>query len=82
MAAENFKTYTEVQLTKNLPELGFIEGDVATIIDIIATPDHRKAYCLEFFDAQGKTIEVAIVGEEDIRLPIEHAVVNYRQYTR
>lgn len=82
MVAEKFELYTEVQLTKSLPELGFIEGDVATIVDIITTPDNHKAYCLEFFDAQGKTIDVALVGETDIQPPIQHAVVNYRQYKK
>lgn len=48
MVAEKFELYTEVQLTKSIPELGFIEGDVATIVDIITTPDNRIAYCLSF----------------------------------
>ncbi len=65
MVAQNFKLYTEVQLTKNLPELGFMEGDVATIVDIIIKSNNQKIYCLEFFDAQGKTIDVALVGEAD-----------------
>lgn len=82
MAAQNFKLYAEVQLTKDFPELGFMEGDVATIVDIIITSNNQKTYCLEFFDAQGKTIDVALVGEADIQPPMQHAVVNYRQYKK
>lgn len=78
MITSDFKLYTEVQLAKDLPELGFIKGDVATIIDTIITPESQKAYCLEFFDNQGNTIEVAIVAEDDIKPPLKHGVVNYR----
>lgn len=74
-----YKLYTEVQLTKALPHTGFIAGDVATIIDIIVRND-KKGYCLEFFDNHGKTIGVTVVEEEAIRKPIEHGVVNYREY--
>lgn len=82
MVVQNFKLYTEVQLTKNLPELGFMEGNVATIVDIIITSNKQKTYCLEFFDAQGKTIDVALVGETDIQPPMQYAVVNYREYKK
>lgn len=77
-----YDLYTEVQLTKDLPDLGFIKGDVATIIDIILTPEGLNAYCLEFFDNQGNTLQVAIAAEADIKLPLKHSVVNYRQYVR
>ncbi len=82
MTTTDYKLYTEVQLAKNLPELGFIKGDVATIIDTIITPDNRKGYCLEFFDNHGKTLQVAIVAEDDIQLPLTHGVVNYREYMK
>lgn len=60
--------------------MGFIKGDAATIIDIIITPENQKAYCLEFFDNQGNTLQVAIVAEDDIKLPLKQGVVNYREY--
>ncbi|MEJ7678955.1 MAG: DUF4926 domain-containing protein [Segetibacter sp.] len=78
MSNSDYKLYSEVQLAHNLPDLGCIKGDVATIIDAIITPENRKAYCLEFFDTQGNTLPVAIVSEDDIQLPLEHGVVNYR----
>lgn len=82
MFTTDYKLYTEVQLAKSLPDLGFIEGDVATIIDNIITPENKKAYCLEFFDTQGNTLQVAIVSEDDIQLPLRHGVVNYREYIK
>lgn len=78
----NYKLYSEVQLAKSLPDLGFIKGDVATIVDAIIIRENKKAYCLEFFDNRGNTIEIAIVSEDDIQLPIEHGVVNYREYVK
>lgn len=68
--SSNYKLYGEVQLAKNLPELGFIKGDVATVIDSTITPENTRAYCLEFFDTQGNTLQVAIVSEDNIQLPL------------
>ena len=77
---EKFELYKEVQLARDLPELGFIKGDVATVVDII-TKNGEKGYCLEFFDNHGKTLEVAVVEEDAIQKPIDHGVVHYRQYS-
>ena len=76
-----FELYSEVQLAKDLPDLGFIKGDVATIIEIINNSKGETGYCLEFFDNHGNTLDVAIVEESAIQKPLEHAVVNYRAYT-
>jgi hypothetical protein len=74
-----FDLYTEVQLAKDLPELGFIKGDVAIVVEVINLKD-RTGYCLEFFDGQGNTLEIAVVAEDEIQKPIEHGVVHYREY--
>lgn len=76
----NFELYTEIQLAKDLPELGFIKGDVATIIEIVQDLKGNYGYCLEFFDAQGNTLEVAVVNEDVVQKPILHGVVNYREF--
>lgn len=73
-----YSIYTEVQLTKNLPYLNFIKGDVATIVDVNEN-NGIYTYCLEFFDNNGNTLDVAIVSEDDIQKPLEHGVVNYRE---
>ncbi|MER3497461.1 MAG: DUF4926 domain-containing protein [Chitinophagaceae bacterium] len=74
-----FELYSDVQLAKDLPDKGFIKGDVATIVDILPSPSGKTGYCLEFFDKKGNTLDVTIVDEDDIHYPFEHAVVHYRQ---
>ena len=76
-----FKLYNEVQLTTDLPELRFIKGDVATIVEIINNDKGKTGYCLEFFDNHGKTLDIAVVDENSIQLPLEHGIVHYRAYT-
>ncbi len=75
----NFEISTEIQLAKDLPELGFIKGDVATIIEVVQDLKGNYGYCLEFFDVQGNTLEVAVVDENAIQKPILHVVVHYRE---
>jgi hypothetical protein len=48
----NFEIYTEKQLTKNLPRLGFIKGYVATIVAVVQNLKGTNGYYLEFFNAQ------------------------------
>ena len=76
-----FELYSEVQLAKDLPELGFIKGDVATIVEIINNRNREAGYCLEFFDNHGNTLDVAVVGESAIQEPLERGVVHYRAKT-
>ena len=76
----DFKLYTQVQLTKPLPEFYFEKGDVATIVDVANDKDGNKGFILEFFDNNGNTLQVVAVDADSISLPPEHAVVNYRPY--
>ena len=76
-----FKLYSEVRLATDLPQLGFIRGDVATIVEVINNDKDKAAYCLEFFDNHGKTLDVAVVDESSIQQPLEHGIVHYRAYT-
>ena len=75
-----FKLYIQVQLIKPLPEYNFQKGDVATIVDYANDKQGNKGYILEFFDSSGMTLQVVAVAEDQIALPPEHAVVNYRPY--
>ncbi|GIL23223.1 MAG: hypothetical protein BroJett042_17360 [Bacteroidota bacterium] len=74
-----YKLNSEVRLAKNLPELGLIKSDVATVIDRVQR-GNKAGYCLEFFDNNGNTILVTIVDEDAIQQPIQHGVVHYREY--
>ena len=75
-----FELYTQVQLTKPLPEFHFEKGDVATLVDIVNGTDGNQGYVLEFFDNSGCTLQVVVVTEDFITHPPLHAVVNYRPY--
>ena len=75
-----FKLYMQVQLAKPLPEYHFEPGDVATIVEVVKDKHNNTGYVLEFFDQNGHTLKVVAVAEDDIALPPEHAIVNYRPY--
>lgn len=76
----DFKLYSQVQLIKPLPEYNFEKGDVATIVDYVTDKQGNKGFILEFFDSNGKTLQVVAVAADCIALPPEHAVVNYPPY--
>ena len=38
----DYKLYSKVQLAEDRPDLGFAKGNVATIIDIIITPEAKN----------------------------------------
>ena len=77
---EEFELYKEVQLIKPLPEFGFVEGDIATLVDIVKDKTGAPGYLLEFFDTSGDTLQVVAVSQSFIAHPPLHAVVNYRPY--
>jgi len=72
-----FKLYQQIVLSKALPEYGLQQGDVATIVEIIAT-ENKTGYCLELFDSNGDTLKVIVVNESDIEEVKPHSVVNFR----
>lgn len=75
-----FELYKEVQLIKPLSEYGFVEGDVATLVDIVKDKTGNPGYMLEFFDNNGNTLQVVAVTKDYIAHPPKQAVVNYRPY--
>ena len=73
---QQFPLYSQVILTKNFPQFGFLKGDVATVVEFI----EPSGYILEIFDNQGDTLDILPVLESDISFPKPHTVVNYREY--
>ena len=73
-----FELYTQVQLSKDLQNTIFKKGDIATIVEVIEQ-QNNTGYCLEFFDAAGNTIDIAIAAEDELQNPVLHSVVNYRE---
>ncbi len=73
-----FELYSQVQLSKDLPNTIFKKGDIATIVEFVEQKN-TIAYFLEFFDAAGNTIDIAIAAEVELQKPVLHSVVNYRE---
>jgi hypothetical protein len=77
---EDFKLYSQVQITQPLPEYGFEKGDIATLVEVVNDKQGGLGYVLEFFDSSGSTLQVVAVPENFVAHPPKHAVVNYRPY--
>ena len=65
-----FELFSRVVLTKEIPEEGLCEGDVATIVEM-----HRDSsgnvvgFEVELFSASGDTLAVASVPADAVRKP-------------
>jgi hypothetical protein len=59
---QQFPLFSEVILTNNLPQFGFLRGQIATVVEFI----EPSGYVLEVFDNQGNTKNVIAVLESDI----------------
>ncbi len=56
--------FSEVALTRNMPELGLFQGDVATVVDHLPSTSAsggEEGYALEVFNAVGESIAVVAV---------------------
>lgn len=59
--------YERVVLARDLVEHGLKRGDVATLVDYVPHPEGGEIGCaLEFFNALGESIAVAIVPESHV----------------
>jgi hypothetical protein len=65
-----FELYSEVILTRDVPEEGLRAGDVGTVVDRHAAPSAGdEGYFLEFFDMTGNTVAVTLLPASALRLP-------------
>ena len=65
-----FELYSEVILTRDVPEEGLRAGDVGTVVERHAAVDaSAEGYSLEFFDMTGNTVAVATLPASAVRLP-------------
>lgn len=56
--------FNEVALTRDMPELGLFQGDVATVVELLpstAASHSEDGYGLEVFNAVGESIAVVAV---------------------
>ena len=71
--------FSQVTITKDMPELDLKAGDVATVVDHFPKGKNPEdGYALEFFNAVGDTIAVEILPESDIRALTEDEVIAIR----
>jgi hypothetical protein len=63
-----YPLFTEVVLTKDIPESGLKKGDIATIVDFHPAKEGEAGYTVEVFNALGETVDVVTVPESALRL--------------
>jgi len=65
-----FELYSDVILTRDLPERGLRAGDVGTLVDRHVVPGvAHEGYSVEFFDMTGNTVTVVTIPASALRLP-------------
>jgi len=65
----SFEAYSDVILTKDLPDEDLKAGDVGTVVERHVVPGVEIGYSVEFFDMTGQTVAVATVPEGLLRAP-------------
>jgi len=64
-----FEPFSDVILTKDLPNEDLKAGDVGTIVDRHVVPGMEDGYSVEFFDMSGDTVAVVTLPESQLRSP-------------
>jgi Domain of unknown function (DUF4926) len=65
-----FELYSDVILTRDIPERGLRAGDVGTLVDRHVVPGVAdEGYSVEFFDMSGSTVAVVTVPAGALRPP-------------
>ena len=65
-----YELYSDVILTRDIPERGLRTGDVGTLVDRHVVPGVADdGYSVEFFDMTGNTVAVVAVAASALRLP-------------
>jgi hypothetical protein len=74
------KLYDRVALTRNIPDHGLKQGDVATLVDVAPHPSGGPdGLVLEIANALGESLRVAIVTAGDIEPLNANEVLAVRQ---
>jgi hypothetical protein len=76
----NPKLYDRVALTRDIPDHGLKQGDVATLVDVAPHPNGGPdGLVLEIANALGESLRVAIVTAGDIEPLNANEVLAVRQ---
>ncbi len=68
--------HDHISLTKDIPSLGLVSGDIGTVVAIYAD---GKAFEVEFMTAEGKTIDVITLERENVRALSGHEILHARE---
>jgi len=77
-----FELYTDVALTRDMPELALRCGDLVKVVDHHVAPDGEEGYSIEVFNAVGETIAVTTVPVSALEALREDEVLSVRTLTR
>ena len=80
--AMKFNLFSRAILTKDFPQYGLRHGDMGVVVEHIGRSTDEDGYIIEFFDAQGQTVDVVPVLESDLELPRSNTVLTYRELDR
>ena len=65
-----FEMYSDVILTRDVPEHGVRAGDVGTVVERHVVPGiAEEGYSVEFFDMTGNTVVVVTLPASALRVP-------------
>jgi hypothetical protein len=74
------KLYDRIALTRDVPEHGLKQGDVATLVDVVPHPNGgAEGFVLEIANALGEPLRVAIVTADDVEPLTADEVLAVRQ---
>jgi hypothetical protein len=77
-----FELYTDVALTRDMPELGLRRGDLVKVVDHHVAPDGEEGYSIEVLNAVGETIAVTTVPVNALEALREDEVLSVRTLVR
>jgi hypothetical protein len=77
-----FELYTDVALTRDMPELALRRGDLVKVVDHHVAPDGEEGYSIEVINAVGETIAVTTVPVTALEALREDEVLSVRPLAR
>ena len=77
-----FDLFNRAVLTNDFPQYGLKRGDVGIVVEHVERSSEEDGYIIEFFDAQGQTVDVVPFLESDLELPRSNTILTYRELNR
>ncbi len=75
-----YELYSEIVLSRDIPEKKLKKGDVATIVEHHPRSKGEDGYSLEVFNALGETIAVITAPESAIKPLTENEIFSVRDF--